>query len=140
MTTSSTDAPEALDDRVLDFPLGIPGFPGATHWVLTDLVEDGAFQLLQSLDNEELSMVVSVPWLFFPDYAPNLADGEVEALGIESAEDAIVFCSVTVPEGDAPPTMNLLSPFVANRHTRVARQVVLDDDEDRIRTPLPLGA
>lgn len=128
------------DPPVLSFPDGIPGFPGATRWVLTDLVDDGAFQLLQSVDEPDLSMVVGVPWLFFPDYAPDLDDDEVTSLGIEDPEDVVLFCSVTVPEDGGGPTMNLLGPFVVNRHTRVGRQVVLGLDDAQVRTPLPLGA
>ena len=125
---------------VLTFPDGIPGFPTATRWVLTDLVEDGAFQVLDSLDDPDLSMVVGVPWLFFPDYAPDLADSEVRALGIEQPEDAILVCSVTVAEDGDGPTMNLLGPFVVNRHTHVGRQVVLGLDDAQVRAPLPIGA
>ncbi len=128
------------DPPVLSFPDGIPGFPGATRWVLTDLVDDGAFQLLQSVDDPDLAMVVGVPWLFFPDYAPDLDDEEVRALGITDPEDVVLFCSVTVPEEGESPTMNLLGPFVVNRHTRVGRQLVLGLDDAQVRTPLPLGA
>ena len=129
-----------LPPQVLTFPDGIPGFPSAARWVLTDLVDDGAFQLLQSLDDPDLSMVVGIPWLFFPDYAPDLDDGEVRSLGIDRPEDAVLFCSVTVPEAGDSPTMNLLAPFVVNRHTQAGRQVVVGADDTEIRTPLPLGA
>ena len=135
-----TDETDGLEPPVLTFPDGIPGFPGATRWVLTELAEDGAFQLLQSLDDPDLAMVVGTPWLFFPDYAPDLADSEVHALGIERPEDAVLFCSVTVPDSGEAPTMNLLGPFVVNRHTNVGRQVVLGLDDAQVRTPLPLGA
>ena len=127
------------DPPVLTFRDGIPGFPGATRWVLTDLVDDGAFQLLQSVDDPDLAMVVGVPWLFFPDYAPDLDDDEVRALGITDPEDVVLFCSVTVPEDGDAPTMNLLGPFVVNRHTQEGRQLVLGIDDAQVRTPLPLG-
>ncbi len=134
-----TDDQDGLEPH-LTFPEGIPGFPDATRWVLSELAEDGAFQLLQSLDDPDLAMVVGVPWLFFPDYAPDLADTEVQALGIESPEDAILFCSVTITEEGGEPTMNLLGPFVVNRHTQVGRQIVLGIDDAQLRAPLPLGA
>lgn len=124
----------------LTFPDGIPGFPSATRWVLSDLVDGGAFQLLQNVDDPALSMVVGVPSLFFPDYAPDLADADVHALGIESPEDAVLLCSVTLPEDGQGPTMNLLGPLVVNRHTRVGRQVVLGLDDAQAHTPLPQGA
>jgi flagellar assembly factor FliW len=138
---SSEDVPGDVSDdaHVLVFPDGIAGLPGATRWVLSELADDGAFQLLQNLDDVDLAMVVGVPWLFFPDYAPDLADDEVRALGIEDPDDAVVFCSVTVPEDGSAPTMNLLGPFVVNRHTRQGRQVVLGLDDATVRAPLPMA-
>src|SRR5690606_37766613 len=75
----------------LHFPDGIPGFPHLTEFTLVEVVEDGAFQLLQSLEDEDVAMVVCVPWLFFPDYAPEISEEDQEALGLERPEDAIVF-------------------------------------------------
>jgi flagellar assembly factor FliW len=134
------DTHDPLEPHVLRFPDGIPGFPAARHWILEDLAEESAFQLLQCVDDPDLAMIVGVPWLFFPDYAPDLRDDEVQTLGIDDPEDAVVFCSVSIPEADGGPTMNLLGPFVVNRHTREGRQVVLGLDEAQVRTPLPLGA
>ena len=120
----------SAEDLVLTFEDGLLGFTDAQHFVLVDIVEDGAFQLLQCLDVDGLEMVVGQPWLFFPDYAPVIGDEDQGKLGIESPEDALLFCSVTLPEDeDAVPTMNLLGPFVVNRHTRIGRQVVLHDEE-----------
>lgn len=126
----------SAEDLVLTFEDGLLGFTDAQHFVLVDIVEDGAFQLLRCLDVEGLEMVVGQPWLFFPDYAPVIGDEDQEKLGIESPEDVLLFCSVTLPE-DAAPTMNLLGPFVVNRHTRIGRQVVLQDEElYPVRAPL----
>jgi flagellar assembly factor FliW len=136
-----TPAPDdpTPDGQVLTFPDGIPGFPGMRRWRLSEAVEDSAFQLLECLDAPELTMVVAIPWLFFPDYALDLDDDDAAALGLTSMEDAVVFASVTVPEADGAPTMNLLGPFVVNRHTLVGRQVIVDAAADRVRTPLPIG-
>ncbi|MFT5563503.1 MAG: flagellar assembly factor FliW [Myxococcota bacterium] len=143
------DAPEqtapvtddATDLSVLTFDDGLPGFTDAHQFVLVDLVEDGAFQLLRSLDHEGLELVVGQPWLFFPDYAPEIADDDQTQLSLETAEDALIFCAVTLPEGeDSVPTMNLLGPFVVNRHTLAGRQVVLRDEvATPVRAQLDLG-
>jgi flagellar assembly factor FliW len=143
------DAPEqtapvtddATDLSVLTFDDGLPGFTDAHRFVLVDLVEDGAFQLLRSLDHEGLELVVGQPWLFFPDYAPEIADDDQTQLALETAEDALIFCAVTLPEGEeSVPTMNLLGPFVVNRHTLAGRQVVLKDEvATPVRAQLDLG-
>ena len=133
-------AEDERPDGVLHFPDGLPGFPGARRFLLQDLVEDGAFQLLTSLDVEGLELVVGQPWLFFPDYAPEIGEQAQREVGLRTPEDALLFCSVTLPEGEDPvPTMNLLGPFVVNRHTLIGQQVVLgDEDTHPVRAPLPL--
>ena len=131
----STTAPS--DDAVLRFDEGIPGFPDLRRFQLIELVGGGAFQLLQSLDDESMSMIVCSPWVFFPDYALEIGDSDEEALDIHRAEDAIVFCPVTVEAPDKA-FVNLLGPFVVNAQTHQGRQIVLVDTEYDVRTALPL--
>ena len=82
MDTADTEPGDGLeptpseDVEVLHFPDGLPGFASARRFVLRDLVEDGAFQLLTSLDVDGLELVVGQPWLFFPDYAPEIGDDD----------------------------------------------------------------
>lgn len=132
-------ASTALDEHVLEFGDGIPGFPRAHRFVLRDLTDDGPFQMLESLDQPDLSMVVAVPWLFFPDYAPELAAEDQEDLGIERPEDAIVFCTVTADLDEEAVYLNLLGPFVVNARTRQGRQVVLADTSQPVRARVALG-
>lgn len=129
--------PEA---NALHFPDGIPGFPGLTRFALVEIVEDGAFQMLQSLEDEEVAMVVCVPWLFFPDYSPELSEEDQDALGLERPEDAIVFCPVTLEPEAGSVHLNLLGPFVVHRQTLVGRQVVLADSDYPVRATVELGA
>lgn len=128
------------DPAVLRFADGIPGFADAHHFVLSDLTEDGVFQLLTCVDDPDLSLVVASPWLFFPDYAPELPTSDQRVLGIEAPDDAVVFCTVTVPDDAEELLINLKAPFVTNARTRAARQVVLDDEELPLRAPVPAGA
>lgn len=128
-----------MEENLLEFEDGIPGFPEAHRFQLVELVEDGAFQLLQSVDDPDLAIVVGVPWLFFGDYAPELTDVDQQGLEIESEQDAVVFCSVTLDADRKTAHMNLLGPFIVNARTRKGRQVVLTDQDYPIRAPLPLG-
>jgi flagellar assembly factor FliW len=129
-----------MEEQHLEFEDGIPGFPDAKHFQLVELVEDGAFQLLQSVDDPELSLVVAVPWLFFPDYSPELTDVDQSGLGIEDEADAVVFCAVTLDPEHRSAHMNLLGPFVVNVRTRKGRQIVLTDQDFPLRAQLPVSA
>ena len=132
--TSSDTAP------VLTFNDGIPGFPELRRFMLLELVEDGAFQELRSPDDPDFAMIVCMPWLFFPDYAPELGDDAQEELSINEPEDAVVFCPVTLDESGDRIYVNLLGPFVVNAATRVGRQVVLSDSDYPVRAPIELGS
>ncbi len=143
MTTSYAPAetqetmPE--DIRAIEFEEGIPGFPDVTRFVLVDIVDDGAFQTFQSVDDPSVGFVVAVPWLFFPDYAPVLTDVDQQGLDIERQEDAVVFCPVTVDGAASKAYMNLMGPFVVNVRTMRGRQIVLIDQELPLRAELPLN-
>lgn len=129
---------ESLLEKALRFPDGLPGLPDLENFVIVELREDGAFQQLQSLDNIDISMVVCVPWLFFPDYAPVLSDIEQAELGLESADDAILFVPVSFDAESRQVFLNLLGPFVVNAKTRVGRQLVLTGTDYSTRTPIEL--
>jgi flagellar assembly factor FliW len=118
----------AEDVPVLRFADGIPGFAAAHRFALEDLTDDGTFQLLASLDVADLSLVVASPWLFFPDYAPELPESDRRGLGIDEPDDVVLFCSVVADDDQDVLHLNLRAPFVANVHTREARQVVLHED------------
>ena len=132
---------EQVSDQpaVLHFADGIPGFAEAHGFMLSDLTEDGTFQLLTCVEDPELSLVVASPWLFFPDYSPRLPEGDRTFLGIDAPEDAALFCSVVADEDDELLHLNLRAPFVANASTHVARQVVLDEDLPLRATVTPGG-
>ena len=129
----------AADAAVLRFDDGIPGLAGGRCYVLSDLTDDGTFQLLSCLDEPELSLVVTSPWLFFPDYAPDVPEADRAGLSLIEPDDALVFCSVIAEDTDEL-ILNLRAPFIANRHTLQARQVILDDDDLPLRASAPAGS
>lgn len=135
-TTHPTDSDVA--EKILFFPDGLPGFPELHRFLLVDFHEDGIFQQLQSIDDPDVAMIVTVPWLFMPDYAPVLGDAEQAGLELERAEDAIVFVPVSFDPDDKQVFLNLLGPFVVNGTTRRGLQVVLTGSEYSPRTPIEI--
>ena len=130
---------EILQEKLVHFLDGIPGFPELERFVVIELRDDGAFQQLQSVDDPDISMIVTVPWLFFPDYAPILSDAEQAELELESADDAVVFVPVSFDAETRKASLNLLGPFVVNAKTRKGRQIVLTGSEYSVRAPIDLG-
>jgi len=106
---------------------GLVGLPQAKRFCLLSHREDSPFLWLQCLDEPALSLAVINPMDFFNDYEFDLQDADVEALGLTSAEDAVVLTTVTVDE-EGRVTTNLLGPIVVNRRTLAAKQVVLSSE------------
>ncbi len=136
MTTEA--APSDLEDKVLHFHDGIPGFPHLKRFIIVEFREDGAFQQLQSVDEVDVAMIVCVPWLFFPDYTPVVGEVEQAQLELESPDDAILFVPVSVDADTGEVALNLLGPFVVNSTTRRGAQLVLTGSDYEARTPIKL--
>lgn len=134
IVTETTLAP----DGVLRFSQGIPGFGHLRSFRLISLGEDSAFQLLQSVDNPDIEMVVVVPWLFFPEYDIELPDEDQADLAVEQPEDAVVFSPVTLDAEQRTVYVNLAGPFVVNPTTGEGRQVVQVGRDLPLRAPISL--
>jgi flagellar assembly factor FliW len=135
-----TDAGEAaegdglVDGAELDFGSGIPGFPSSRHFRLETLAPElQPFCVMRSVSETGISFVLVPPGTLFPDYTIEIDEQHVANLGLESADDAMVFAIVTL--GHAP-TANLLGPLVVNRRTRAAAQVVQYQSSYRAAEPL----
>lgn len=122
--------------RIITFTEGILGFPDNLRYVLLERDTGSPFKWLQSLDNGELAFVLVDPLCFLPDYRVEISKEDAEALGISNPETTAVLCIVTIGEGGASVTANLLGPIVINPHTMRARQVVLMDAQYSVQYDL----
>jgi flagellar assembly factor FliW len=118
------------------FPEGMVGCPEWRRFSLTPDSDGGPVLLLQSLDDPQVSLLVSDPALFCPEYRPQLADEDLAALGLVGSAAAAVYCVLTVHQNPLSITANLLGPIVANPENGSARQVVLADSSYPTRYPV----
>ncbi len=122
---------------VITFAAGLPAFPDARRFALVTRGEpEGPFSLLQSLDHADLAFVVTHPSPFFPDYTVDLDDDDAAAIGLESADDALVLLIVNVTGDPHGATANLMAPVVVNQRSLAAVQAVMVDESHSVRTPL----
>ena len=61
-------------------------------------------------------------------------------LEIERPDDFCLMCVTVVGDGADQITVNLLAPIVFNLRLRLARQVMLEDADYSVRTPVPRTA
>lgn len=123
---------------VIEFPDGLVGFAVVTRAIAVPVNDDGLFWWLQAVDDPALAFLAVVPWAFFADYEPVLPADVQDRLGLDDADDALVYCLVTIHDDPRRFTANLLGPVVVNRRRRLGRQVVLDADlSTRAELPSP---
>jgi flagellar assembly factor FliW len=128
---------EVDDSSLIEFPAGIIGFPDQHRYAMVAADDSGLYSWLQSVDESGLAFLAVVPEPFFAGYEPVVPDDECSSIGLVDPQDAQLLCLVTV--GDEAVTANLLGPIVLNVRTRLARQVVLADQDLPARAPLPVG-
>jgi flagellar assembly factor FliW len=110
--------------NMIQMPLGLLGFEGIKKYVLLANPADAPFLWLQVASDENLAFLLVTPFEVLPTYQPNISQDDVEFLGLKEPRDAIIFNIVTV-RGPGQATVNLKGPLVINRHTLIAKQVVI---------------
>lgn len=121
---------EIQEDRIFHFADGLPAFEDEREFVILPFDDDSPYSFLQSVATPKLAFLMTVPFVFFPDYEFVLEDDVMDALAIKGSEDMQIYTLVTIPGGNIKEmTANLMAPVVINKKTREAKQVVLDKSQ-----------
>ena len=121
------------DEDIIEIPGGILGFPEYKRFCLVDPADDTLILWLQSLENPETAFPVLEPKIFRPEYAVRLSASELRELKLENVNRSAVFSILTIPAEVTQMTANLKAPIVINLAARVAKQVVLQENEYSIK-------
>jgi|SRR6185369_15801759 len=139
LTLNDTEAPAVATAGEVRLPMGLLGFEHLKNYQLVANPEEEPFFWLQVKDNASLAFVVINPFLVAPEYQPDLPQADVDFLGIQESDDALLFNIVTLHPGGRA-TVNLKGPIVINRHTLTGKQVVLANAfEYAVHHPLPVA-
>lgn len=124
------------EDKIIQFPYGLPGFQDERSFALLDLPGNNFFNILQSLTTPKLAFIVTNPYEFNKEYSFDLDDGIIEQLQIEQPTDIIILTIVTVKEPFANSTLNLKAPIIVHAMNKRAKQYILNNDSFKAQTPL----
>jgi flagellar assembly factor FliW len=132
--TSRFGPVEVDEQRIINFPRGILGFPQYHRYALVQAEQDATFYWLQSIETPDLAFVVTDPLLFVPDYTIPLREETRSDLGIKDLSEASVLVIVN-KVGDML-TANLQGPLVIHAGTCVAAQIVISEKKYQTRHPI----
>jgi flagellar assembly factor FliW len=136
MSVATVGHPETTTLPVIDFVAPMPGFPDDRRFVLVRLEDTGMLYALTSVDSAGLRFLVVPPAQFFPDYAPEVDDDALAALGVSDEAGLLVLLVVTAGDGVEDATVNLMAPIVLDQQSRRAVQLVLTSSGLSVRQKL----
>lgn len=130
LETAQFGVVDVKEEQIFHFPKGIPGFEEHTEFAVIDL-PDSPFSYLQSMHESQIALLITDPFLFFPDYEFELSDHVTEELELGSS--VMLRCILTLNKDVSKSTINLLAPVVFNLENNMAKQIILHSTEYRSR-------
>lgn len=118
------------DEKVIDFPGGIIGFPEMTKFTLLfdEEKKPASIHWLQSLDEPAFAMPVINPLILKEDYNPQVDDDVLKDIQPFDAENLLVLVTMTIPHDLKEMTINLRGPLLINSDTRKGVQIIVEDE------------
>ena len=118
---------EVEEEKIVHFKDGIPAFEEEHEFIIVPYDSESPYYFMQSLATPDLAFLITVPFLFFPDYEFELDDVVQRELDIMEQDDMLIYALITIPGGKIEDmTANLMAPVVLNKENMQAKQVVLD--------------
>ena len=115
------------EGRVVHFKDGIPAFEDEHEFIILPYDEESPYYFMQSLKTPDLAFLMTVPFLFFPNYTFEIDDETIEELDIKSEDEVSYYSLVTIPNYSIRyMTANLLAPIILNTANMRAKQLVLE--------------
>lgn len=126
------------DEKIIEFPSGIIGFPELTQFALIHDEEKGVggIHWLQSVQEPNFAMPVMDPLLVKEDYNPTVEDELLAPIGELVPEEILVMVTVTVPSDLTKMSVNLCGPIVINSATRKACQIIVEGEGYQVKYPI----
>jgi flagellar assembly factor FliW len=119
----------------LFFEEGLPGFLHLQFFQLIQEEPESPFFSMISMEDEHVSFCLIEPFTFFSTYEFTLPNHAKQSLKIDDQTPIAVLVIVSF-RSDGQVTANLKAPIIVNRQNRMAKQVILNDEDYQIRQPL----
>ena len=135
--TKLFDEIEVDEDKLINFPQGIIGFPELKDFLLVhDSESEGGIRWMQSIQEPAFAMPVIDPLIVMPDYNPSIEDDLLIPLGNVNDDNTLVLVTITVPHDIENMTVNLKAPIVINGENRKANQIIAEDEKYPVKFPI----
>lgn len=115
---------------------GILGFDNIEKFILVELEEYEPFKLFQSLEDDEVGVILTSPFEVYNEYEVNLSKEIEKRLKIDNERDVLLLTTVTLNSDPKKITTNLKAPIVINKKLNLGEQIIIDDSKYKVKHPL----
>lgn len=112
---------EVDEEKIINFPEGIPGFSGLKRYILMDY-RDTLLKWLQSVDDPDIAFIVAPPEAFTTGFQVEADGAASNVLGLTKNEDLAVLLILRVEDGKVIP--NVKAPLLLNASLMRGMQLV----------------
>lgn len=127
---------EYLDQDIISFKKGLPGFENLKKFILFNVADNEVFKVLHSVEDTTVGLIAVNPFDFITKYEVKLSESLIKELEVSKEEEVLIINTVTLNSDIKKITTNLKAPIVININARLGEQIILDNDEYGIKYPL----
>ncbi|MDS1002905.1 flagellar assembly protein FliW [Clostridium sporogenes] len=127
---------EYEEKDVIYFEKGIPGFEELKKFTIFPVEDNDIFSVFQSIEKEDVGIIVSSPFNIEKDYEIELDEGQIKNLKLQNEKDVIILNTVTLNSDINKITANLRAPIVINIKEKIGEQIIINNDEYEVKHPL----
>lgn len=118
------------------FNKGIPGFEDIKEYKLQILELNPLFWELTAKKDNQIGFITISPFEVDNKYEINLPDNVINELKIIKAESVMILNILTFGVDIKNTTVNLKAPVIINIDNGLGKQIILEDETYKIKTPL----
>jgi flagellar assembly factor FliW len=131
---------DVAEASLTNFPNGLIGFEDLHKFYILNKEGAGSFWWLQSIEKPDVAFLMADPQSFVPDYSPELAKEDIQALQVSDPNKVEFGVILTIPEDPRETTANLLAPIAINLSNRTAAQIIMRDNRYSTRQMIAQSA
>ena len=117
------------EKEVIRFPEGLYGFEKLKHFLLVSGEKDSIFDYLQSIDDVQVTFILSVPNNVVDNYVLTIPQEDIEKIQASGENDIQDYVIVTLPKKIEEISVNLLGPIIINKRLNIGFQFVSENSE-----------
>ena len=123
----------------LNFEKGLLGLELYKNFVLKDIEEVESFKLLQCEDEPDIGLILVSPFEVEKEYEFEISDAVEKQIGAKSVDELLIFTTVNINSDPSKMTTNLRAPIIINRASKKGIQVILNNEQYKIKHPISKG-